>query len=712
MSRAVPPLPPATSSSRRRWLRRAWWLVVLALSAELLVRGGIEAWRRWRLGPYPEITRGSEWNARAGTPLNIAARALLPVEDFPAPVLEPYAPDGTRPTPVWLTWRDFPSEGFTALDESLLPAASAGFRGHERLENREAQASLRVACVGGSTTMDGYPQLMRTALHQTFGTERIRVLNLGVSSADPPAMRVLLERFHERIGARVVVAHEGFNELLRASGRAYALQTAVGPVEPVRSLLHAGGTWDLLRATLVPPWQRRARLVRMAREAIPLAGLDAFWGMSRRAWLDGAQLVVTTAPRPSYETLLPEVRDYYETELAFAYPDLESVETYAAHLDERNEAIRRFAWRSQTPLIDVAREVTGGRESFWDNCHTTPEAKQRHAEVVARGLEPILSALLAAGATTPVARPPPPPPRPLEHAPVAPSPGTCVQGPCPEDACYVPAGAPTLGYDEATSRAAAEEMKARLGAVHPVWYGALGPLHRVQVSAFCIDRVEVSAVAHRACVEAGACPPMSFEPEATMVVATGTSETSAGRNGPEGLPAVLPTRVDAEALCSFRGGRLPTEAEWEYAMRGLDGRRLPWGERWSGREANGCGRECAWGDEADADDGTPGLAGRGSFTGASPFGVLDGAGNLWEWVADCFSSTGRALVAGMDDPVVVGAPGCAGVLRGGGYWTFPTLLERRSSDEGMLDSGVMLRGARCAYDFGTRHSPRSASPRP
>ncbi|MGC8856133.1 MAG: formylglycine-generating enzyme family protein [Anaerolineae bacterium] len=146
------------------------------------------------------------------------------------------------------------------------------------------------------------------------------------------------------------------------------------------------------------------------------------------------------------------------------------------------------------------------------------------------------------------------------------------------------------------------------------------PVHPVTMHGFWIDKVEVTNAMYMLCVKAGAC---------RLPHETKSQTRQSYFNNPEynDYPVVYVGWGDAKAYCEWANRRLPTEAEWERAARGDDFRTYPWGdERPDSSRAN---FNFYVGDTTRV----------GSFpAGASPFGVLDMAGNVAEWVNDFYDA--------------------------------------------------------------------------
>jgi formylglycine-generating enzyme required for sulfatase activity len=212
---------------------------------------------------------------------------------------------------------------------------------------------------------------------------------------------------------------------------------------------------------------------------------------------------------------------------------------------------------------------------------------------------------------------------------------------------HVPAGEFLMGSTDAQVEAVFQDCKTYHEGCMRDWYEWELPQHIVTLAAFWIDQAEVTNAQYRKCLEAGTCT----EPD----------DWSNNDFNQDKQPVVGVDWSEAQVYCQWARARLPTEAEWEKAARGTDGRTYPWGNdeatcQYAVMEDGngyGCGR-----------DNTRPVGSKPE--GASPYGALDMAGNVWEWTA----SLGMAYPYRPDDGREdVNTPGKR-VLRGGSFLNY------------------------------------------
>ncbi len=239
---------------------------------------------------------------------------------------------------------------------------------------------------------------------------------------------------------------------------------------------------------------------------------------------------------------------------------------------------------------------------------------------------------------------------------------------CEEGLCHVPAGPFWMGCNEALDDQCNYDET---------------PYRLVTLEDFYIQRSEVTQSSYNECMLASVCdkPSCEFTPD----------------ENPD-HPVVCVTQQDAVRYCDWLGMRLPTEAEWEKAARGVDGQLYPWGN-----EAASCLLAAIEGEDGKCglDSSVP-VCSR-SPSGDSPYGLCDMAGNVWEWVSDCYEDD----YYGVAPDTAPSGPKCEGlgsaddlsslvVQRGGSFAdeSFNVRASNRASAKN--DSAEGHRGFRCA----------------
>jgi len=264
----------------------------------------------------------------------------------------------------------------------------------------------------------------------------------------------------------------------------------------------------------------------------------------------------------------------------------------------------------------------------------------------------------------------------------------CVEGACVNE-ILIPAGSFWMGCNAAVDSECAYDEK---------------PYHEVTLSGYYIDRTEVTLDAYNACIDAGYC---------TAIDDWHSGCNSDYYSGRGNHPINCVTWQQASAYCSWAGKRLPTEAEWEKAARGPDGRKFPWG--------NGAA-SCSYAVMYDESAGGSGCGLSSTMevcskspAGDSPYHLCDMAGNVWEWVADWYAINYYANSPSVDPqgPDVSSGPPCYidaanepyKVLRGGAFdrydYDWENGMMRTSLRSAGIEAGYTedIIGFRCARDL-------------
>jgi eukaryotic-like serine/threonine-protein kinase len=241
----------------------------------------------------------------------------------------------------------------------------------------------------------------------------------------------------------------------------------------------------------------------------------------------------------------------------------------------------------------------------------------------------------------------------------------------------VPAGEFLMGSSDADPKASDDEK----------------PQHTVYLDAFWIDRTEVTNVQYAQFLNAlgthtGACGGQDCaetkrEDKYSHILRSSQDGRYLVESGFKDHPVTQVSWYGAQAYCTWVGVRLPTEAEWEKAARGADGRSYPWGND---------PPDCDKTQYGDCSGMTEPVGSKPS--GASPYGVLDMAGNVWEWVADWYDSAYYGSSPARNPP----GPdsGERKTFRGGSWGYLPTFIRTTDRARNRPTYAGFNVGFRCA----------------
>lgn len=215
---------------------------------------------------------------------------------------------------------------------------------------------------------------------------------------------------------------------------------------------------------------------------------------------------------------------------------------------------------------------------------------------------------------------------------------------------YVPAGPFTMGTT--VEEAMQECMKTR-GECETAWFLDQAPAHIVQLDAYWMDQTEVTNAMYEVCVNAGVCDPPHMSNSNTV-------EDYFGNPAYADFPVVFITWKQAKNYCEWAGAYLPSEAQWEKAARGTDGRVFPWGNL---RPTCSLANINPFNQASCRDDVG---AVRYYADGQSPYLIYNMAGNAAEWVMDWYGENyyGNSPASNPQGPDA----GLAKIMRGGSWY--------------------------------------------
>jgi formylglycine-generating enzyme required for sulfatase activity len=252
---------------------------------------------------------------------------------------------------------------------------------------------------------------------------------------------------------------------------------------------------------------------------------------------------------------------------------------------------------------------------------------------------------------------------------------------------FIPAGSFTMGSTQQTISEAIQNCRIYSDNCQTDFFEDQFPPHDVNLDSYWIDQTEVTNAMFAAFLNDQG---NRAQGGTTWLDASG-SRTRIHQEGDEWVvdsgyeshPVTQVSWYGAQAYCQWAGRRLPTEAEWEQAARGVDGRRYPWGNSQPTCQVTNF-------DECTSDTSPVGAYPQG----ASPYGVQDLSGNVWEWVADWYGAEYYANSPPNNPQGPVSSDGR--VMRGGSWGTSPAFFEATYRVTNTPEDSDNFSGFRCA----------------
>lgn len=253
----------------------------------------------------------------------------------------------------------------------------------------KAAGTIRIACLGGSTTEDGYPQQLESALARELPDVSVEVLNFGVGYWTTAQTLINYALNVKYFAPDYLIVHDGANELLVRGYSEFRTDYAHA-LHPMR--IHLG--WDAPLVRHLESYALFKYLYFTARGISPGLPVGAAIQVPRRGWGEPLR-PEELGPFRENLTELVAMAGHHGTEVVFVTQPYSRAQPawhaeWESHMDTVNGIVRDLAHASGSPLVDLDADMTAREQYFTDALHLTSDGKSLKAETIARVLVPLL----------------------------------------------------------------------------------------------------------------------------------------------------------------------------------------------------------------------------------------------------------------------------------------------------------------------------------